>query len=161
MATNRTTTHIDVVPSQPFVDLVREFDASVDDLYRAYVDPALIVDWLGPRRYTMDVVQYDVREGGSWAYRHVAQDGTVYGFHGVFHLVQPRQRLVQTFEYDGAPGHVTLDSAVFESVAGRSRLVARSVHLSVEARDATVASGMPAGISEAFERLDEVLEALA
>ena len=160
MASTRPHTDITITPAQPFVDLVREFDASVDNLYRAYIDPTLIADWLGPRRFTMEVVRYDVREGGSWAYRHVAQDGTAYGFHGVFHLVRPRERLVQTFEFEGAPGHVTLDSAVFEPLGGRSRLVARSVHLSVEARDATVKSGMPAGITEAFERLDEVLEAL-
>jgi uncharacterized protein YndB with AHSA1/START domain len=160
MAQSRTETVIDVVPALPFIDVVREFDASVANLYHAYVDPTLVVDWLGPRRLAMEVVRYDVRTGGSWSYKHVSPDGTAYGFHGVFHLVVPREHIVQTFEFDGAPGEVSLDSARFEALGSRSRVVSRTVYPSVESRDATVTGGMPAGLSEAFERLDEVLEAL-
>jgi uncharacterized protein YndB with AHSA1/START domain len=161
MMTTRNQIVFDIARSLPFVGAVREFDAPVTHLYRAYVDPTLVVEWLGPRRFSMEIARYDVRSGGSWAYRHVASDGTTYGFHGVFHLVVPREHIVQTFEFDGAPGHVSLDSAVFEPVAGRSRLKLQSVHQSVESRDAIVSAGMAAGLAEAFARLDEVLEALA
>jgi uncharacterized protein YndB with AHSA1/START domain len=78
-------TQITADPGSPFIDVTREFDAPRDVLFRAHTDPDLIVQWLGPRRLTMVVDRYDVRDGGSWRYIHRDADGAEYGFHGVFH----------------------------------------------------------------------------
>jgi endo-1,4-beta-xylanase len=74
------------------------------------------------------------------------------------HAADPdAKRLVQTFEFDGAPGHVALESATFEDLGGRTRLVTHSVYQSVEDRDAMVESGMESGLTDSMNRLDEVL----
>jgi uncharacterized protein YndB with AHSA1/START domain len=155
-----TTTHVTAEPGTPYIDFTREFDAPRDLLFRAHTDPELLVQWLGPRRLTMVIDRYDVRDGGTWRYIHRDQDGTEYGFHGVFHGTPSPDGMVQTFEYEGAPGHVSLDSVTFEERNGRTVLRGHSVFQSVQARDAMVQSGMEGGLSEAYERLDELIPKL-
>jgi uncharacterized protein YndB with AHSA1/START domain len=104
-----TTTRIDVPAGVPFIDMEREFDAPRDLVYKAYTEPDLIVQWLGPRKYRISIDKYDVRDGGQWRYIHSDDDGNAWGFHGVFHGAPSRDRVVQTFEFEGAPGHVSLD----------------------------------------------------
>ena len=143
----------------PFIDATRDFDAPLDDVYRAWSEPELVARWLGPRRYEMVIEEYDVRTGGSWAYEHKAGD-EAYGFRGVFHDVTPGESITQTFEFAGAPGHVSLETATFSDLGdNRSRVSIHSVYQSIDARDAMVDSGMEGGMTEGFERLDEVLSA--
>jgi uncharacterized protein YndB with AHSA1/START domain len=156
-----TSTRITAEPGVPYIDMTREFDAPRDLLFRAHTDPELLVQWLGPRRLTMTVDRYDVRDGGAWRYTHRDPDGTEYGFHGVFHGTPSPDGIVQTFEFEGAPGHVSLDSLTFEEHGGRTTLRAHSVFQSVEARDAMVESGMETGVQEGYERLDELVARLA
>jgi len=85
-----------------------------------------------------------------------------YGFHGVFHGTPSIDGIVQTFEFEGAPGHVSLEALAFEDLGnGRTRLRASAVHQSVEARDAMIESGMESGVNEGYERLDELLTSMA
>ncbi|MGO4385414.1 SRPBCC family protein [Specibacter sp. RAF43] len=143
----------------PFVDTVREVDAPVADVYRAYVDPALIVQWLGPRAMEMELSSWDARVGGTWSYTHKDPDGNVYGFRGVFHGVDANQAITQTFEYDGFPGHVSLDRVTFEDLGGRTRIATHTVFQSQEDRDGMVGSGMAGGMEEGYQRLEELLGA--
>jgi uncharacterized protein YndB with AHSA1/START domain len=149
-------THITAEPGVPFIDVLREFDAPRELIFRAHVDPELVVQWLGPRGYEMVVEAWDPRDGGSWRYTHRDGDGNVYGFHGVFHGQATPDVMTQTFEFDGAPGHVSLGTVSMEEHDGRTRVLVHSVYQSVEDRDAVVASGMARGMSEGYQRLDEL-----
>jgi uncharacterized protein YndB with AHSA1/START domain len=149
-------TRISADPKLPVIEIVREFEAPPDRVHRAFTDPDLVVQWLGPRRLKMRIDHYDPRFGGSYRYVHVDTDGTEYGFHGVFHEVRP-DRIVQTFTFEGVPDQVSLETATFEDLGGRTRVSMRSILDSFEARDAMIASGMEVGVREGFERLDELL----
>lgn len=155
------TTRITAEPGVPFIDISREFDAPRDLIFRAHTDPELLVQWLGPRRLTMVVDRYDVRDGGTWRYTHRDEDGNEYGFHGVFHGTPSPDSMVQTFEFEGAPGHVSLDSLTLEEHDGRTLVRGHSVFQSVEDRDAMVESGMETGLDEGYQRLDELVGRLA
>jgi uncharacterized protein YndB with AHSA1/START domain len=145
-------------PGEPVVDIERVLDAPIADVYRAYTDPELYSKWVGPRGYTMDLTTFDVRNGGSWAFVHHVPDGGDFGFHGVFHSVQPLERIVQTFEFEGAPGHVSLEALSFEDLGGtKTRVRVHSVFQSLEARDGMVSAGMETGVSQGFEQLDGLL----
>jgi uncharacterized protein YndB with AHSA1/START domain len=150
-------TTITAAPGLPFLDTVREFDAPIEAVFRAHTDPDLVVQWTGPRSVTMEIVEFDATTGGRWQYVHRDQDGGAYGFRGVFHTVEPNTLIIQTFEFDGAPGQVALSALTFAEVDGRTRLSAHDVYPSVEARDAVLASGMEYGVKEGYERLDEIL----
>ena len=150
-------TTVSARPGTPFIHVVREFDAPPERVFRASTDPGLVARWLGPHGYEMRIIEYDARTGGAYRYVHRDTSGGEYGFRGVFHTVVPNERIIQTFEYEGAPDVVSVDSSTYEDLGGRTRLSTRTVFPSVEARDTALASGMERGIVESMERLDELL----
>ncbi|MBE1498332.1 uncharacterized protein YndB with AHSA1/START domain [Amycolatopsis lexingtonensis] len=149
-------TTITAQPATPFIEITREFAASPDKVLRAHTDPELVVRWLGPRGMEMELLEFDARSGGGYHYVH-RDDRGEYRFRDVYHTVSA-DRIIQTFEFEGAPGEVCLESMTLVDLGGRTRLESRSVFPSVEARDAAVESGMNNGITQSYERLDEVLE---
>ena len=151
------TIRIAAEPGTALIVTERELDAPRDLVYRAWTDPALLAQWLGPRRLTMRVEAYDLRHGGSWRYVHVDTDGTEYGFRGVFHGDPTPDRMVQTFEFEGAPGHVALDTLILEDLGERTLARTISAYQSVEARDEMLNSGMAGGMEEGYQQLEELL----
>lgn len=166
MSTTHTTprgeTQIVADPALPTIVITREFDAPPERVFRAYTDPDLVIQWLGPRGLTMRVDRYDARSGGSYRYVHSADDGTEYAFHGVFHEVRPDERIVQTFTYEDWPDGVSLETTAFDDLGGgRTRITTKSLMDSLEARDAMLASGMESGVRDGHERLDALLRGTA
>jgi len=153
-------TQIDAPAGVPFIDMSREFDAPRDLVFKAYTDPELLVQWLGPRKYKMTVESWDVRDGGKWRYVNSDDDGNAWGFHGVFHGDQTPDGMLQTFEFEGSPGNVSLESLDFEEKDGKTVIRNHSVYQSVQARDAMIESGMEGGVNEGFDRLDELISKL-
>src|SRR3712207_4740328 len=92
----------------PLVRIIREFDAPRDKVFRAHVDPTLLAQWMGPRGYEMEVLDYDCRTGGSWRVVHIDGENR-YGFFGSFHEVRPSELIVQTFTFEGFPDGVALE----------------------------------------------------
>jgi uncharacterized protein YndB with AHSA1/START domain len=155
-------TQILAEPGVPQIVITREFDASRELLFRVHTDPELLVQWLGPRDLMMTIDHFDVRDGGTWRYTHLDADGNEYGFHGVFHgRPSAEAGIVQTFEYEGAPGHVSLQTLTLEVRGGRTLLRTNAVFQSVEDRDGMIQSGMEVGVNDGMERLDELLARLA
>jgi len=154
-------TRITAEPGKQEILIEREFDAPRELVFKAFTDPELYVQWLGPRGYTMVLEKFEPRNGGSWRYIHTDADGNEYAFHGVNHEVSPPERIIGTFEFEGLPekGHVTLETAHFETLPGnRTKFRAQSVFQSVEDRDGMLQSGMEEGVNDSYSRLDELLE---
>ena len=143
------------------ITITHEFDAPRELVYRCYTEPELMARWWGPRYLTNVIQELDVRPGGSWRVVQRAPDGNEYGFHGVYHLVDRPNQIVWTFEFEGVPGHVSLETVTFEDLGGRTRVVTHAVFQSLADRDAMVASGMELGVREGFERMAELLAELA
>lgn len=154
------TTQIDVPQGLPYVDITREINAPRDLVHRAYTDPELLAQWLGPRNLTMKVEKWDVRDGGAWRYVQTEENGTQWGFHGVFHGPQTPDQMIQTFEFDGQPGHVSFSELQLEDLGGRTLAKTHVVFMSIEDRDGMVGSGMATGVNEGYERLDELVARL-
>ena len=144
----------------PFIDIERTLDAPRALVFRAYTEPELLKQWLGPSKYEMIVERWEVRDGGRYRYIHRAADGTEFAFHGVFHGEPTPEGMTQTFEFELWPGHVALDSVRFEEVGGRTIVRMHSTYQSVEARDGMAEGGMATGVAEGFRRLDELLARL-
>lgn len=142
----------------PFIEIEREIDAPVAAVFRAHKEPELVAQWLGPRGYKMIIERYDFTTQGGYRYIHRTPDGDEFAFNGVFHVVRENAFAVQTFEFEGVPDVVAIESITFDDLGdGRTRLRTHSVYPSVEARDGMVASGMERGVTEGYERLDEVV----
>jgi uncharacterized protein YndB with AHSA1/START domain len=145
---------ITVVPNQSLVSITREFDAPLDLVVRAHLDPDLVAQWWGPRGVEIVIERYEVRDGGRWRVVHRDADGE-FAFYGVFHGTPSAEGIVQTFQYDGAPP--ILQALEFEEREGRTIVRTVAAYLSVEARDEMVEAGMASGTNEGYEKLDELL----
>jgi uncharacterized protein YndB with AHSA1/START domain len=145
-------------PSDREIVSERVFDAPRERVFAAFTDPELIPRWWGPRDTTTIVDQMDVRPGGAWRFVHRGPDGET-GFRGTYREVAPPERIVQTFEWEGMPGHVVVETAIFEDLGGRTKLTNISLFQTTEERDGMLASGMEAGLTESHDRLDELLAA--
>lgn len=152
-------TQIIVNPALPTVEIVREFDATPELVFRAHTDPELVIQWLGPADLANEVDYWDARTGGNW--RYVSRRGSdEFWFRGCFHEVRAPERIVQTFTYEGFPDGVALEFLDLEPLpGGRCRLRALSVVDSIEARDAFVATGMESGVIAGYLKLDALLTA--
>ena len=147
-------------PDIPTITITREFDAPPERVYRAWAEPDLVRQWMGPRSIDMNIEEWDCRTGGSYRYAAVHDGEEVARFFGSFHEARPGERLVQTFTYEGMPDGVSLETMTFEPLeGGRCRIVAVSVVDSMEAQAGMMASGMEVGINEGYEKLDELLAA--
>jgi uncharacterized protein YndB with AHSA1/START domain len=148
-------------PAEREIHIERVFDAPRDRVFAVYTDPALIPEWWGPRGTTTIVDTMDVRPGGSWRFVARDADGTETGFRGTYREITPPERIVQTFEWEGMPGHVSVETAVFEDLGEQTRVTTTSIFHTTEERDGMLGSGMEGGMNETYERLDELLARLA
>ena len=139
----------------------REFDAPAALVFRAHVEPELFVRWMGPRGTSVDLDRFDASTGGAFRY-HVVGDA-VYTFHGSYHQVSAPSRIVHTWEFEADPGRPTLESLTFVDLGGgRCRLEGLSVYTSAEhSAEMLGFDDRGEGMDENFERLDELLVALA
>ncbi|MQS10715.1 SRPBCC family protein [Streptomyces kaniharaensis] len=151
-------TRIEADPALPTIRIVREFDAPQARVFRAWIEPELVTQWLGPKDLDMKIDTWDARTGGSYRYSMHREGQEIAAFYGSFHEVRPDTRLVQTFTYEGVPDGVSLETASFEAIGeGRTRVTVLSVVDSLVARDAILASGMERGVVEGYQKLDALL----
>ena len=155
------TTATVTTPTDRQIRIERVFDAPRERVFGVYTDPELISEWWGPRDTTTTVDTMDVRSGGSWRFVVGNPDGSTTGFRGTYREITPHERIVQTFEWEGMPGHVSVETAEFEDVGDRTRVVTTSTFHTPEERDGMLGSGMERGMNETYQRLDEVLARLA
>lgn len=156
-ATVKHETEIAADPDVPTIRIVREFDAPRQRVFRAFTEPELVAQWLGPRSTTTRIDTWNCHTGGNYRYVSV-HEGQEYGFYGSFHEVRPDERIVQTFTFEGAPQGVALETATLDELDDdRTRVTMLSVVESLETRDTIIASGMESGVVEGFEKLDALL----
>jgi uncharacterized protein YndB with AHSA1/START domain len=143
--------------------ITREFEAPRELVFKAFNDPELLLQWLGPRDQAMEIKHLDSRTGGSYRFLHCQASGNEFAFNGVIHEVTEPERMIRTFEFEGMPerGHVSLETAIFEPLdGGRTKLTIHCIYRSVADRDGMVMSGMEGGVRASHERLDELFEKL-
>jgi len=145
-------------PSEREIRIEREFDAPRERVFAVYTDPELIPQWWGPRRFSTRVDYMEARTGGRWRFVHDDGQGNEIGFQGAYREVTAPERIVQTFEWEGMAGHVSVETATFEDIGeGRTKVTTVSVFHTAEERDGMLGSGMEGGMQETYERLDELL----
>lgn len=152
-ATNQTT-HERI--SEQSLLLTREFDASVELVFRAHVEPDLFGRWIGPRGSTVRIRSFDARTGGEFSY--VVVGNREWPFFGSYHEVTAPSRIVHTWEFEGEPGHPTFETLRFVDLGGdRCRLEGTSTFPSPEECQRMSESDFLDGMDEDHSRLDELL----
>ena len=161
MMTNRLHSLSVSTPSDLEIRLERDFDAPRDLVFTAFSTAEHMQHWWGQAGSTLVVCDMDFRPGGAWRFVERDKNGNEWGFRGQVHEIAPPERIVQTFEFDGMPGHISTETMVLEDLHPGTRLTVTSVFASKEDRDGMLQSGMERGAAESYDRLEDYLKTLA
>jgi uncharacterized protein YndB with AHSA1/START domain len=142
-------------PSDREIRTERIFNAPRDRVWQAFTDPAQVAQWWG-RGNKLVIERMEVVRGGHWRFVEHGPEG-VSGFEGRYREVTPKDRISQTFEWDGMPGHVIVETVTFEDLGERTRIVTNSLFHTTEDRDGMLNSGMEQGMNESYAALDRLL----
>jgi uncharacterized protein YndB with AHSA1/START domain len=145
------------LPSDTEIRMTRVLDAPRNLVWTAMTQPEHIKRWWG-RGNPLDVT-LDLRPGGSYRYVEHA-DGSEYAFRGEIREIVPQQRIVQTFEFEGMPGHVAVETLELDETDGKTTITITSVFDNQEDRDGLLQSGMETGANQSYDALDALLAEL-
>lgn len=136
--------------------ITREFDLPVDLLFRAYVEPDIIEQWMGTK-----VLKLDSKKHGSYHFETTDPRGNKYGFSGTIHELIPGSKIIRTFEMEGTPMGVQLEIYGFEQTGpDTSRLNMHVVYESVAQRDQVLKMPFAQGINMAHNRIQDIVSKL-
>lgn len=138
------------------IHIERIFDAARDRVWAAYTEPDLLKQWWG-RGNPLEIVRWEFEKGGHWRFIE-RWDGGEMGFEGRFREVNPKDSYSATFEYDGMPGYVCIETVQFVDLGdGRTRIVVDNLFHTAEERDGMLSTGMETGMNESYAALDDLL----
>jgi uncharacterized protein YndB with AHSA1/START domain len=142
------------------IQMTRTFNAPRELVFRAMTEPDLMARWWGSRRSTTVIEKLELRPGGQYRFLSRGEDGEEYAFRGEIREVVPPERLAWTFEFEGMPGLICLDTHTLEEHDGRTTVTTTSLFDSKEDRDGMLSTDMEEGAAESYDRLEELLAEL-
>lgn len=141
----------------PFIETSREFDAPVEAVFAAHTQADLFRRWIGAGSPDVELPEFECTTGGRYRFVQKSDHGE-YGFHGCYHLVRENERIIWTFEFEGQPDTVSIETMDFIDLGdGRTRCEGRAVYPTLEARDGMISSGMQTGMEAGYAALDSLL----
>ena len=136
--------------------ITREFDLPLELLFKAYVEPDIVEQWMGTK-----VLKLENKKHGSYQFETTDPLGNKHGFNGVIHEFSPNRKITRTFEMEHTPFAVQLEFLEFVSLsADTSKLTMQIVYKSVALRDQMLQLPFAQGINMAHNRLQEILNKL-
>lgn len=136
--------------------MTRTFAAPRDLVFEALSQPQHIQRWWGQRDDTMTTCELDFRVGGTWRFVVNGPHGE-HGFCGEYREIVPVERIVQTFEWEGMPGHISTETLTLDERDGRTTMTILCQFDTLEDRDGMLGSGMEVGAGQSYDRLEELL----
>jgi len=148
-------------PAETQVEVVRRFDAPVDQVWQSFTVPKLVSRWMvGPPGWSMPVCEMDFRVGGRYENRFRDDEhGTEFGLAGVFREIETLRRIVQDESYGSGDdaGSEAVVTLTFEETDGVTTVATLVEYPSREARDAALATGMTGAMEMGYCRIDALL----
>jgi uncharacterized protein YndB with AHSA1/START domain len=137
--------------------ITRDFDLPVELLFKAYVEPEIIEQWMGTK-----VLKLENKKHGSWQFETSDPKGNVvFRANGTIHEFKPNEKITRTFEMENAPFGVQLEFLEFEKLTDdTSSLKMHVVYRSADQRDQVLKLPFTYGINMAHNRLQEVVTKL-
>jgi uncharacterized protein YndB with AHSA1/START domain len=134
----------------------REFDLPLELLFKAYVEPDIVEQWMGTK-----VLKLENKKHGSYQFETTDAQGNRYGFNGVIHEFSPKEKITRTFEMENTPFGVQLEFLEFEELSDdTSKLNMHIIYRSAADRDQMLKMGMTQGMNMAHNRLQNVVSRL-
>ncbi len=139
------------------ITITREFDIPVELLFKAYIEPEIIEQWMGTK-----VLKLENKKHGGWTFETSDPKGNLaFRANGVIHELIPEQKITRTFEMENSPFGVQLEIYEFEKLTDdTSKLNMHVIYESVAQRDQLLKLPFAQGINFAHNRLEEIVSKL-
>ena len=147
-------------PTDREIVLTRVFDAPRHLVFEAFTKPELLKRWYGPRGWSLATCEVDLKVGGGFRFVLRGPDGQEMGMRGVYREIVPPERTVHMESFDDYPGESQVTTVLVEQ-GGQTTLRATILYPSQEVRDIVIKTGMEHGAAETYDKLAELLPALA
>ena len=149
-------TKINAVDGKQELHITREFDLPLELLFKAYIEPGIIEQWMGTK-----VLKLENKKHGGYQFETTDPHGNKHGFHGVIHEFVPNQKITRTFEMENAPFGVQLEFLEFEQITDdTSKLTMHVIYKSAALRDQMLKLPFAQGINMAHNRIQDILNKL-
>jgi len=133
--------------------ITREFDLPLELLFKAYVEPEIVEQWMGTK-----VLKLESKKHGSWQFETTDPKGNKHMFNGTIHEFIPNQKITRTFEMENTPFGVQLEFLEFEKLTDdTSKLNMHIIYRSVELRDQMLQLPFAQGINMAHNRIQDIM----
>lgn len=145
-------TKINAPDGKQELTITREFDLPLELLFRAYVEPEIVEQWMGTK-----VLKLENKKHGGWQFETTDAQGNKHKFNGVIHEFVPNRKITRTFEMENKSFGVQLEFLEFEKLTGEtSKLKIHTIYESVAHRDQMLRLPFAQGIDTAHDRLQEI-----
>jgi uncharacterized protein YndB with AHSA1/START domain len=150
-------TNINAEDGKQELVITREFDLPLELLFKAYVEPEIVAQWMGTK-----VLKLESKKHGSYQFETTdAQGNVLFQANGVIHEFSPNQEITRTFEMENTPFGVQLEFLEFAKLTDdTSKLNMHIVYRSVAHRDQMLQIGMAQGMNMAHNRLQDIVSKL-
>lgn len=146
-------TKINAEDSKQDLVITREFELPVELLFKAYVEPEIVEQWMGTK-----VMKLENKRHGSYQFITTDPMGNKHGFNGTIHEFNENQKITRTFEMENSPFAVQLEFLEFEKLTDdTSKLTMHVIYKSTALRDQMLKLPFAQGINMAHNRLQEVV----
>ena len=136
--------------------ITREFDLPLELLFKAYVEPEIVEQWMGTK-----VLKLENKKHGGYQFETTDPKGNKHGFNGTIHEFVPNKKITRTFEMENTPFEVQLEFLEFEKLTDdTSKLIMHVIYRSVELRDELLKLPFAQGINMAHNRIQDILNKL-
>jgi len=137
--------------------ITREFDLPLELLFKAYVEPEIVEQWMGTK-----VLKLECKQHGGYQFETIDPSGNVlFRANGTIHEFVTEQKITRTFEMENTPFPVQLEFLEFEPLTVEtSKLTMQIVYRSVADRDQMLRLPFAQGLNMAHDRLEEVVNNL-
>ena len=136
--------------------ITREFDLPLELLFKAYVEPEIVEQWMGTK-----VLKLESKKHGSYQFETTDPQGNKHRFNGVIHEFSPNRKITRTFEMENTPFGIQLEFLEFEKLTDdTSKLNIHTIFKSVAHRDQILQLPFAQGINMAHNRLQDIVSKL-
>lgn len=136
--------------------ITREFDLPLELLFKAFVEPELVEQWMGTK-----VLKLENKKHGSYQFETSHKGNVVFKANGAIHEFVPNEKIIRTFEMENMPIGVQLEFLEFEKLTeNTSKLNMQIVYKSVAHREQQLKLPFSYGINMAHNQLQEILNKL-
>jgi uncharacterized protein YndB with AHSA1/START domain len=146
------------------ITITRVFDAPRAVVFEAWIDPAQLREWWGPKGFTNPVCEIDPRVGGAIRIHMRAPDGNVHPMKGEVREIVPPERLVFTniaVDAAGNPIINGLTTVTFAEEGSKTRLTLHTRGTAVVDYAAAYLQGMEMGWTMSIDKLETLLKRAA